>query len=143
MLHLPKCYHYKICYTTQWEIFSMRKFAIQIKTSASIFQAITNTIIEEMNLLDFFCYQNDVRICSNLFQDTLVKLAKFLKIFQKYNLTLNYKKCTFYQTLVNCLVFSIKYNRIYPVTSNILKNQLFSVPKSKWQVKGFLGLSGF
>ena len=49
-----------------------------LKNAASYFQALADSVIEEVNVLGIESYQDDFVIWSNSFEETLQKLNKFL-----------------------------------------------------------------
>lgn len=66
-----------------------------------------------------------------------------MQVFKKHNLTLNLEKCKFHQKSIDYLGFRLENQKIYPITSNIVKIKGFPRPKTKRQIKKFLGLCGF
>ena len=142
-VHLPEKYQDKLSFTSQWGTHKFKRLPFGLKNAASYFQALADSIIEEVNMLGIESYQDDFVICSNSFEETLEKLNKFLQVFSKYNLTLNLAKCSFHQTEINFLGFHLKNNRIFPLSSNIQKINSFPIPTTKKHVKRFLGLCGF
>lgn len=142
-VHLPEEYQNIVSFTTQWGTYRCRRLPFGLKTAASIFQAMIDLLIEEMNIDGIFSYQDDTIICSNTFEETTFKLNQFLEVFSKHNLTLNLNKCTFHKTSVNFLGFHIQDCKIFPIENNISKINSFPAPKTKRQLKAFLGLCGF
>ena len=140
---LPEKYQDKICFTSPFGTYKLKRLPQGLKTSAGQFQAMSDLIIEEINLPGIEAYIDDFIICSNSFEETIHKLKKTLEIFKKHNITLNLTKCIFHVTSVDYLGFRIHNHRIYPITSNIKKIDSFPIPKTKRQVKKFLGLCGF
>lgn len=59
------------------------------------------------------------------------------------NIYLSPEKCYFHTNLINFLGLNIKNRTISPIESNIKKVTAFPVPKTKKQVKSFLGLPSF
>ena len=95
-VHLHEKYQDKLSFTSQWGIHMFKRLPFGLKNAASYFQALADSIIEEVNMLGIESYQDDFVICSNPFEETLQKLSRFLQVFSKYNLTLNLAKCLFH-----------------------------------------------
>lgn len=142
-VNLPDKYQERICFTSPFGTYKLKRMPQGLKTSAGHFQELPDTIVEEVDLPGIVTYIDDFIICSNSFQETIDKLDKLLKVFKKHNLTLNLEKCSFHTISVNYLGFKIENHNIFPVTSNIIKINSFPKPKTKRQLKKFLGLCGF
>lgn len=142
-IHLPEEYQDQLSFATPWATYKYLRLVFGLKTAAQYFQSMADSIIEEVAEDGLFAYQDDFLIGSRNFDDTCRKLEKILKIFQKHNLTLNPKKCSFHQTKVKYLGFEIEHHKVYPIASNITKINSFPEPKSKKHVKRFLGLCGY
>ena len=124
-INLPEKYQERICFTSPFGTYKLKRIPQGLKMSTGHFQALVDLVVEETYLLGIFDYLNNFIICSNSFQETEDKLDKLLKISQKYNLTLNLAKCTFHETSVNYLSFKVKNHKIYPLTANIVKKNGF------------------
>lgn len=140
---LPEKFQDRICFTSPFGTYKLKRMPQGLKTSAGHFQALADSLVEETNLPGIFDYIDDFIVCSNSFEETIAKLNKLLQVFKKHNLTLNLAKCNFHTTEVNYLGFKITNHRISPISANILKIKSFPAPKSKRHIKKFLGLCGF
>lgn len=140
---LPEQYQDKLSFVTPWGTYRYKRMVFGLKTAASTFQALIDTIIDETGLSGIFPYQDDILICSNSFDETMTKLSILFDAFQKNNLTLSAPKCSFHSSEVNYLGFMISNNRICPIQSNIMKINSFPVPTTKKQLKRFVGLCGY
>ena len=141
-VHLPEKYQERICFTNPFGTYKLKRLPQGLKTSASHFQAMADSIIEDINMPGIYDYI-DFIICANSFEETLNKLNKTLQVFKKHNLTLNLAKCQFHKITVNYLGFRINNHKFFPVTANIQKINSFPPPTTKCQVKKFLSLWGF
>lgn len=142
-IDLPREYQDKLTVTTMWGSFRYKRLVFGLKTAASTFQALIDTVVEESRLVGVFAYQDDIVICSNSFEETCTKIETLLKTFIKYNLTVCPQKCSFHTTEIDYLGFNIKSNTISPVASNIQKITAFQPPKTKRHLKRFLGLCSY
>jgi len=123
--------------------FKLNRLIFGMKNSSSIFQHLIDTVIDESNLDGVLCYQDDLILASNSFQETVSKLEVLFNLFRKYNLTLSSSKCNFHKSAIDYLGFHVTNNKIYPLQSNIVKINSFPVPKSLKEIKRFLGLINF
>lgn len=142
-IHLPEEYGERLSFTTPFGTYRYNRLVFGLKTAASFFQALIDKVLEEANIQGCFGYQDDIVLCSNSFQESCEKLTKILDLFQKYNLTLCAAKCKFHQESINYLGFNISQNVIKPIEANVIKITSFPTPKTKRQLKRFIGLCGF
>ena len=61
----------------------------------------------------------------------------------KYNITLAPQKCVFHDNTINYLGFEISHHKIRPIQANIIKVTSFPLPKTRRQLKRFLGLTNY
>lgn len=140
---LPKHLQDKITFTSIFGSFKYKRLVFGLKTAASTFQALMDTIIDEVNFPGIYAYQDDLIFGSNSFNETMEKLTKILSVFTKHNLTLSPSKCSFHKSSTDYLGFHIENNTISPITTNVTKIVSFPVPKTKRQLKRFIGLATF
>jgi transposase InsO family protein len=142
-INLPEEYREKLAFTTPFGSFCYNRLIFGMKNSAAIFQSMIDNIIAEVNMQGIYAYQDDFVIGSNSLDETVEKLTKLFTVLEKYNLTLTPDKCNFHSTIINYLGFEISHNVVRPISSNIVKVTSFPKPKTKKQLKRFVGLCGF
>jgi hypothetical protein len=142
-IDLPTKYQDILAFATPWGTFRNKRLVFGLKNSASTFQALMDSILDEVGLPGIFAYQDDIVIASNSFEETYSKVAKILNILTKYNITLSPSKCSFHKTSINYLGFQVSQNKIFPIQANICKITSFPQPKSKKQLKTFIGICGY
>ena len=81
-VNLPEKYQERICFTSAFGTYKLKRMPQGLKMSTRHFQALADLVVEETNLPGIFDYIDDSIICSNSFQETTDKLDKFLKIFR-------------------------------------------------------------
>lgn len=140
---VPKDLQDKLSFTTPWGVFTFRVLVFGLKTAASTFQELIDTLIQESGVDSCFAYQDDLVVGANSFQEMLDKLDKLLNVFIKNNVTLSPEKSSFFKTDITFLGFYIKDHKIFPIQSNITKIVEFPTPKTKRQTKAFVGLCSF
>ena len=142
-IDLPEKYQDYLSFATPWSTFCYNRLCFGLKNASGYFQSFIDLLIEECNMEGILSYQDDIIIGANSFEDTCKKLKIFLEVCKKHNVTLFAQKCSFHQTEVKYLGFQISQNKIYPITTNISKITSFPTPKTKKQVKQFLGVCGY
>lgn len=142
-INLPENLQDYLSFTTPWGSFKFRRLVFGLKTAASIFQFLMDTIIEKANISGVYAYQDDILIAANSFEESYSKIKKLLEILVQCNITLNPAKCSFHASTIQYLGFQICNNQILPISSNITKIVSFPTPKTKRQTKRFLGICGY
>lgn len=142
-INLPEEYRQKLAFNTPFGTFQFNRLVFGLKNSASIFQALMNKILDEVNIPGIFAYQDDLVVASNSLNETLDKLNALFECLKKYNLTLSPTKCNFHQDTIDYLGFRISQHKIEPIQNNITKITEFATPKNKKHLKRFLGLCSF
>lgn len=140
---MPQNLQERLAFTTQWGLFQFRRLVFGLKSAASTFQALIDSIIQESQLEGCMAYQDDIVICSNSFEETCSKVDRFLAVLAKHNITAAPHKCLFHSSSIEYLGFLIKDHVVKPLTSNIVKITSFPVPTSKKQLKKFLGVINY
>ena len=134
-MHLPEKYLECFYFTSLWVPTSTSIVPFILKNASSYFQALADSINEEVSMSGIESYQDDFVMCSNSFDETIKKL-KCLQVFQGANLTLNLAKCCFHISAVDFLDFHLQDNQVFPLTPNIQKINSFLIPITKKHVKG-------
>lgn len=142
-IDLPEKFQDTIAFTTPWGSFKSKRLVFGLKTAASTFQSLMDSILDEMQLDGVFAYQDDIVIASNSFDETNNKLKILFEALTKYNITLSPQKCQFHLKEINYLGFNISEQKIRPIQSNIIKITSFPTPKNKRQLKKFIGICGY
>lgn len=142
-IHMPQHLRDKVTFTTPWGCFSYNRLVFGLRTAASTFQQLIDELIQQAEVEGVFSYQDDVVIGANSFAEMKTKLSQLLEVFIKNNITLSSTKCQFHKSKINFLGFEIANHQVMPMQSNIRKILAFPTPKTKKQVKSFIGLCSF
>lgn len=142
-IDLPEKYQEILSFSTPWGTFKNKRLVFGLKNSAGTFQALMDSILHEAGCSGIFAYQDDIVIGSCSFEESILKLDQVISILAKYNITLSPAKCSFHKTKINYLGFEITQHKIFPLESNILKITSFPRPKTKRQLKTFIGVCGY
>jgi len=90
-----------------------------------------------------FLYLDDLLVVSKNTQEHESKLRKIFQRLTDAGLTINPKKCTFFQKKINYLGHTVDSNGISPNSAKIEDILRFPTPREVKHVKSFLGLAGF
>ena len=142
-ISLPENLQDKVSFTTPWGVFTYRRLVFGLRTASATFQHCIDSVIQQAQIESCYAYQDDIVVGADSFQEMYDKLSKLLDAFIKNNLTLNPEKCTFFHNKIDFLGFHVEDHKVLPINSNIKKITAFARPKTKKQVKGFIGLCSF
>ena len=92
---------------------------------------------------DVHCYIDDLIIATDTLEEHLQLLEKVLQRLQKAGLKLKLKKCSFLKQQIEYLGHTLTERGIEVNNLKVKAIQDYPVPKSKKDVKSFLGLAGF
>lgn len=88
-------------------------------------------------------FVDDILCLSDLVPNHLQHLRKLFEVFQKHNMTLNFKKSKFFRNEIDFLGHRITKDGIKPQPEKIEAIKRFPIPKNSKQLKGFLGLTNY
>ena len=140
---VPKHLQDKLSFTTPWGIFTYKRLVFGLRMASATFQQLIDTLIQMSGVDSCFAYQDDIVVGANSFEEMVDKLQTLMDTFIQNNVTLSPVKSSFFKTDINFLGFNIKNNKIFPIESNIQKIVAFPKPRTKRQVKGFIGVCSF
>ena len=115
-----------------------------LKTSPSIFQGTLSNILRKHKLTKFCInYIDDILIFSKTFEEHLQHIDSLLYAIQEEGFKLKFEKCNFAKNSVKYLGHIISKNRITPLTDNLKAIEDFPIPKTKKNIRQFLGKINF
>ena len=122
--------------------FSYRKLAMGLRCSSATYQRLMDKILRGMHkfagtLLD------DTIVFSITFEDHLEHVRQVLDRLREAGLTVNKAKCTFASNEVKIFGHLLKDGLIHPDGDKVAAIAEWKPPKTKKQLKSFLGLVGF
>ena len=85
-----------------------------VTNGVSAFQRSIDKVIKMEGLCDTFAFVDNVTVCGVTKEEFDTNVAAFLKVREKYNLTLNDKKTVLFTTTITILGYTISYNKISP-----------------------------
>jgi len=135
---------YKTAFVTQEGHYHWKCLPFGLKTSPAIFQRILTNIIRKHNLQKLCCaYIDDIIIFSQTFEDHARHLEKLLIAINTEGFRLKFVKCNFAQHSVKYLGHIIEDNTIRPLKDNLIAIREFPTPKTKKNIRQFVGKINF
>lgn len=134
----------KTAFVTQENHFQWTCLPFGLKTSPAIFQRILTSIIRKHKLSNFTVnFIDDILVFSQTFTDHIKHLSLLLEAISKEGFRLKFSKCNFAQDSVKYLGHIIKNNTVTPVKDNLIAIKDFPIPKTKKNIRQFLGKINF
>jgi len=122
--------------------FSYRKLPMGLKCAASTFQRLMDIVLRGLHR--FSGTLLDDTICfSRTFEDHLDHLRQVLDRLRDAGLTVNKNKCTFASNNIKIFGHVVVDGLIYPDDDKIAAIAAWTPPKTKKQLKSFLGFTGY
>jgi hypothetical protein len=113
-----------------------------IKTSPDIFQAVINDLLGDLDFAQV--YLDDILIASNgSFQNHLHKLNIVFKWLENANFCANLQKCFFAQEELEYLGYWLTRRGLQPQPKKVEVIFRLTIPKTKHQLRHFLGMVNF
>ena len=135
---------YKTAFVTHHGHWQWRCLPFGLKSAPAIFQRILSAILRKHKLNEFAeNYIDDILVFSESYEKHLIHLQVILKALLEVGFKLNLKKCKFAQTKIPYLGHLISNNCISPLNDNLISIKDFPIPKSKTQIRQFLGKINF
>lgn len=134
----------KTAFVTQEGHWQWTRLPFGLKISPAVFQRTLTNILRKYKLMNFcICYIDDILIFSKTFEEHLEHIDSLLKAVQKEGFKLKQEKCSFAKRSVKYLGHIIEKNKIRPLNDNLEAIQSFPRPKTKKNIRQFLGKINF
>lgn len=134
----------KTAFVTQENHYQWTCLPFGLKTSPAIFQRILTSIIRKHKLSEFTVnFIDDILVFSKTFEGHIKHLSLLLEAISKEGFRLKFSKCNFAQDSVKYLGHIIQNNTITPLKDNLIAIKEFPCPKTKKNVRQFLGKINF
>ncbi|ROT70337.1 hypothetical protein C7M84_011387 [Penaeus vannamei] len=114
-----------------------------LRNSPITFSRLMSIIMAGLIGNTMFLYLGDLLVVSKNTQEHESKLRKIFQRLTDAGLTINPKKCTFFQKKINYLGHTVDSDGISPNSAKIEDILCFPTPREVKHVKSFLGLAGF
>ena len=142
--HIPLDeYSRQLCTTIlPWGKYQYCRLPMGIKNSPDIFQAVMQELLGDIDFASV--YLDDILITSNgTFEDHLQKLHVILTMLNKAGFRANVRKCFFAQDNLDYLGYHLTTKGIQPQPKKVEAIMRITPPKTKRQLRHFLGMVNF
>jgi len=148
-LDLTKGYHQilltpesipKTAFTTHHGRFEYTRLPFGLSNAPAHFQKCMDQVFKDLPIT---AYLDDVVIATSTWKEHITLLRKVFQRCRQKKLTLKLKKCCFTSATLKYLGHVIGSGMIAPLNSKIQAVLDFPAPKSRKQLKSFLGLTGY
>ena len=129
----------KTTFTTKWGIYCYTMMSFGLKNTGTTYQRMAITLLHDMMHNEVEVYVDDMIMKSKEREGHIVNLRKFFERIKEYRLRLKPQKCTFGVTVGKLLGFLVSDRRIEVDSSKIKAILELPPPKSKKEIRGFLG----
>ena len=129
----------KTTFTTEWGIYCYTMMPFGLKNVGATYQRMVTGLLHDIMHNEVEMYVDDMIVKSKEREGHIVNLWKFFKGIKEYRLRLNPQKCTFGVIARKLLGFLVSDRKIevYPSKINVILEM--PPPKSKKEIRGFLG----
>ena len=134
----------KTAFVTHEGHYQWLRIPFGLKTAPAIFQRTLGNTLQKNKLTDFCtCYIDDILIFSKTFEEHLKHIELVLNAVEKEGFKLKLEKCNFAKSSIKYLGHIIENNFVRPLSDNLKAIENFPQPKSKKNVRQFLGKINF
>ena len=142
-LPLEKSSQEKTAFTVGTEHYEFNCLPFGVTNGVANFQNLINIIFGDIQMEKILCYVDDILIIAKTFEEHLARLDIVLGRLVKAKLKLKPKKCSLLKTELIFLGIVISVDGIWPAERKIGAIQEFQTPKTRKQLRSFLGLTNF
>ena len=135
--------HYqKTVFCTPWGKYEFRVMPFGVRNGPSVFQRLMDRVLHRDGDLAVV-YIDDIAIFSSSWDQHCLDIRTILDRLREAGLTANTKKCLWGQTHCEFLGHLVGGGMVSPAALKVEAVRQFSQPKTKTQVRQFLGLTGY
>lgn len=131
----------KTAFSTTTGLYQFRYMPFGIKTAPAVFAKLMRRITE--GIPDVHHYYDDVLVASRTWEEHLASLRQLFARIEAAGLTIRPSKCEFGAERIDFLGHRIGDGKLAPLGKTLDKIQDAPAPKTKRQVRAFLGLTGY
>ncbi|GBN48694.1 Retrovirus-related Pol polyprotein from transposon 17.6 [Araneus ventricosus] len=128
---------------TEFGLFEYKRLPFGLRNASESFQRLMNLVLAGLSEFQISCYIDDLVIAAGSFDEHLSKLEMVFQRLQKANLKVKPSKCSFLKDQITYLGHTVREGQVYPDKKNLDSIREALPPKTKRQVRSFLGLTGF
>ncbi|CAH2227286.1 jg27653, partial [Pararge aegeria aegeria] len=124
-------------------LYQFRRAPFGLANCPAVFQRTVNKMLGNSREKCAIAYMDDLLISGKNFDECLSKLEQTFILLKKAALTLNIKKCRFFDTTINYLGFEISAEGVRPGQTKINAVISFPEPKNVHEIRQFMGLASY
>ena len=132
----------KTAFVTEWGKFKFTVMPFGLRNAPSTFQRLMDVVLQGTSKFTR-CYIDDISIFSQNWTDHLMHIREVLSKLERAGLTLQLKKCTFGSDYCEFLGHQVGAGKISPQTANTEAVANYQQPRTKTDIRSFLGLAGY
>ena len=132
----------KTAFLTPWGKFHFVVMPFGVRNGPATFQRLMDGLLHQ-DLDISRVYIDDIAVFSSTWENHCTDLARVLSRLRQAGLTANLSKCQFGQTSCEFLGHLVGKGKVSPAALKVKAVQDFVFPKTKRQVRQFLGLTGY
>ena len=133
----------KTAFSTEQGHFEFKRMPFGLKNAPATFQRIMDEVLRGLFEDTCLVYLDDIIIYSSSLQEHLQKLIKVFKRLESANFKIKLEKCEFLKREIKYLGHIITDQGVKPNPEKIEAVSKFPIPKTRTEIKGFLGLLGY
>lgn len=133
----------KTAFSTDQGHFEFTRMPFGLKNAPATFQRLMNTILKDYINKICLVYLDDIIILGTSLQEHTENVIKIFKKLREHNLTIQLDKSEFFRKEVAYLGHIISEDGIKPNPDKITAIKNFPIPKTRKELKGYLGLIGY
>lgn len=130
-------------FTFKNTVYCLKRIGFGLQDGSVALIRISNTIFKDLLNKNIIIYFDDLIVFSTTLEEHYNILKEVFSRLQKFNITLNPMKCSFFSTFVNFVGYQISHNTISPNPDRISAVLNIPYPKNVKQLRSALGFFNF
>lgn len=132
---------HKTAFITPQGKFKFKWMPFRLKNAPAVFQRLMQTILQDLPYAS--AYLDDVVVYSHTWKEHLQHLGEVFRHLSDAGLTLKLKKCAFGRAQVSFLGHILGRGTVQPQEMKVEALKMYKKPKTKRDLRAFLGLIGY
>lgn len=124
-------------------LYQFKRAPFGLANCPAVFQRTVNKMLGKAQKKCAIAYMDDLLISGITFNECINKLEQTFILLREAGLTLNLKKCSFFDTQIDYLGFEISAEGVRPGSSKIEAVKCFPEPKNVHEIRQFVGLASY
>jgi hypothetical protein len=133
----------KTAFTTPLGQYQWTVMPFGLKTAGAVFSRVMRRILEPLQCPDIQNFMDDVLVSSSTWKNHAQALRKFILRLLEVNMSARPTKCVVGASRISFLGHNVGDGQVWPEDDKVEKVQAAERPKTKKQLRSFLGLAGY